>query len=177
MMVHVHLLLISLIVVVISFKGFDNLAIKVLRRPSQLTKLGLSDEWQSYIHQFPDITSSQFETLERLSSHLREWNGKVNLISRKDIDQLISSHIVPCMSISLAHRFKMGDRVIDVGTGGGLPGELMSLSLYFLPAIRMKRLVNHYSFSPSLFSQGYPWLYAILKLNLLYWTQMARKCK
>lgn len=71
---------------------------------------------------FPSVTALQWNQLEKLSECLIDWNQKVNLVSRKDIDEIIPNHIIPALSVSLCHKFSPGDKVIDIGTGGGLPG-------------------------------------------------------
>ena len=71
---------------------------------------------------FPLITEEQWGLLTDLTQELSDWNTKVNLISRKDVDRIVPNHIIPSLSISLVRQFKKGERVIDVGTGGGLPG-------------------------------------------------------
>jgi len=80
------------------------------------------NEWDKYVDRFPDISSKQWELLDDLNFKLKEWNSKVNLISRKDIEYLIPSHIIPCLAMTLVKKFDEGQKVIDVGTGGGLPG-------------------------------------------------------
>ncbi len=68
------------------------------------------------------VSSFQWDMLNTLAEHMYEWNQKVNIVSRKDTSNLIPDHIVAALSISLVHNFSCGDEVIDVGTGGGLPG-------------------------------------------------------
>lgn len=75
-----------------------------------------------YKQDFPHITSLQWKLLEALSLKLYNWNTKVNLISRKDIDSLVPNHVVPCLGISQVRVFQKGETIIDVGSGGGLPG-------------------------------------------------------
>lgn len=81
----------------------------------------------SYQSFFPDITDTQWQQLEALIFKLTDWNAKVNLISRKDIEYLVPNHIIPCLAVSLVKRFSSGEKVIDVGTGGGLPGLPMAI--------------------------------------------------
>ena len=64
----------------------------------------------------------QYDKLNQLYIITKQWNEKVNLISRKDIDYLIPNHILPSLSISLIKYFDHHDTIIDVGTGGGFPG-------------------------------------------------------
>ena len=71
---------------------------------------------------FPDLTSLQYEQLETLGPLYTDWNSKINVISRKDIDNLYEHHILHSMAIAKVIRFAPGTRLTDVGTGGGLPG-------------------------------------------------------
>ena len=71
---------------------------------------------------FPDLTSLQYEQLEALGPLYTDWNSKINVISRKDIDNLYEHHILHSMAIAKVIKFADGTRLADVGTGGGLPG-------------------------------------------------------
>lgn len=71
---------------------------------------------------FPDLTPLQDQQLTQLGDLYREWNQKINVISRKDIDHLYLHHILHSMAIAKVVEFKPGARVLDLGTGGGLPG-------------------------------------------------------
>ncbi len=71
---------------------------------------------------FPDLTPLQIRQLEALGSLYHEWNEKINVISRKDIDELYIRHILHSLALAKIIRFKAGTTLIDVGTGGGFPG-------------------------------------------------------
>jgi len=71
---------------------------------------------------FPDFTATQYEQLEVLGELYIEWNAKVNLVSRKDIEHIFDRHILHAISIHHIMRFKAGSKILDLGTGGGLPG-------------------------------------------------------
>ena len=71
---------------------------------------------------FPDITGLQLEQLLRMMDLFKAHNEKVNVVSRKDIDNIGISHILHSLAIARYIKFKPGTRVIDLGTGGGLPG-------------------------------------------------------
>lgn len=71
---------------------------------------------------FPTLTDIQRWQLEQLGSLYQEWNAKINVISRKDIDNLYERHVLHSLSIAKAIRFKSQTTVLDVGTGGGFPG-------------------------------------------------------
>jgi 16S rRNA (guanine527-N7)-methyltransferase len=71
---------------------------------------------------FTDLTDQQQERFGRLGALYEEWNAKINVISRKDIEQLYERHILHSMAIAKIIRFKPGTTILDVGTGGGFPG-------------------------------------------------------
>ncbi|MFM7431151.1 MAG: 16S rRNA (guanine(527)-N(7))-methyltransferase RsmG [Flammeovirgaceae bacterium] len=73
-------------------------------------------------HYFPEITSHQKEQFEKLGPLYREWNEKINVISRKDIDNLYINHILHSLAIAKIIQFKPNTSILDVGTGGGFPG-------------------------------------------------------
>jgi 16S rRNA (guanine527-N7)-methyltransferase len=71
---------------------------------------------------FPDLTPLQISQFEKLGPLYQEWNEKINLISRKDIDELYVRHVLHSLAIAKFIRFKSGTTLLDVGTGGGFPG-------------------------------------------------------
>ena len=71
---------------------------------------------------FPDLTEKQREQIERLKPLYEDWNAKINVISRKDMDAFYLKHVLHSMSIAKTHNFLPGQVVLDVGTGGGFPG-------------------------------------------------------
>lgn len=71
---------------------------------------------------FPDLTERQQERLTAMMRLYPEWNDKINVISRKDIDNLEESHLLHSLAIAKFIKFVPGSRVMDLGTGGGLPG-------------------------------------------------------
>ncbi|MFA5325094.1 MAG: 16S rRNA (guanine(527)-N(7))-methyltransferase RsmG [Bacteroidales bacterium] len=71
---------------------------------------------------FPNISEEQKEQFAELGPIYRDWNSKINLISRKDIDYLYLHHILHSLAIAKAFSFQSGIRILDVGTGGGFPG-------------------------------------------------------
>ena len=71
---------------------------------------------------FPDLTARQKEQLEALDALYHDWNAKINVISRKDIDQLYEHHVLHSLAIAKVIRFRPGTRILDFGTGGGFPG-------------------------------------------------------
>ncbi|MCL2073580.1 MAG: 16S rRNA (guanine(527)-N(7))-methyltransferase RsmG [Marinilabiliaceae bacterium] len=71
---------------------------------------------------FPNLSDSQKEQFETLTSLFTDWNTKINLVSRKDIDYFAEHHLLHSLSIAKFIRFTTDSKIIDVGTGGGLPG-------------------------------------------------------
>ena len=71
---------------------------------------------------FPDLTEEQNRQFLLLQSLYEEWNNKINVISRKDIDQLYERHVLHSLAIAKIIRFKDKTSILDVGTGGGFPG-------------------------------------------------------
>ncbi|HEY0976575.1 MAG TPA: 16S rRNA (guanine(527)-N(7))-methyltransferase RsmG [Flavobacteriales bacterium] len=81
------------------------------------------------LRHFPALTAQQKAHFERLGTLYPEWNERVNLISRKDIEHLYERHILHSLGIAKVYRFAPGMRIIDVGTGGGFP--LVPLAILF----------------------------------------------
>ena len=73
-------------------------------------------------HYFPQLTQTQLEQFASLDYFYRDWNSKINVISRKDIDNLYEHHVLHSLAIAKILAFKPGTSVVDVGTGGGFPG-------------------------------------------------------
>ena len=71
---------------------------------------------------FPDLSEKQKEQFALLESLYEEWNAKINVISRKDMDQLYEKHVLHSLGIAKVMEFAPGTKVLDVGTGGGFPG-------------------------------------------------------
>ena len=71
---------------------------------------------------FPNLTEKQLEQFGKLDELYRYWNSRINLISRKDIDQLYLHHVLHSLSIARVTSFKPSTAILDVGTGGGFPG-------------------------------------------------------
>ncbi|MCR4034056.1 MULTISPECIES: 16S rRNA (guanine(527)-N(7))-methyltransferase RsmG [Flavobacterium] len=71
---------------------------------------------------FPDLTDLQIEQFQKLDFLYHDWNEKINVISRKDIDSLYTKHILHSLGIAKVMKFEPGTTVLDVGTGGGFPG-------------------------------------------------------
>jgi 16S rRNA (guanine527-N7)-methyltransferase len=73
-------------------------------------------------HYFTDLSERQKKQFEQLGSLYKEWNDKINVISRKDIENIYINHVLHSLGIAKVMVFKPGTEVLDVGTGGGFPG-------------------------------------------------------
>ena len=71
---------------------------------------------------FPNLSEQQKKQFTALEGLYKEWNEKINVISRKDIDELYTRHVLHSLGIAKVISFKPGTRILDVGTGGGFPG-------------------------------------------------------
>lgn len=71
---------------------------------------------------FPDLTEDQIQKFNQLESLYQDWNLKINVVSRKDIDELYLRHVLHSLGIAKVVTFKDGSKILDVGTGGGFPG-------------------------------------------------------
>ena len=71
---------------------------------------------------FPNLTEDQISKFKKLKSLYQDWNLKINVVSRKDIDELYLRHVLHSLGIAKVITFKEGSKILDVGTGGGFPG-------------------------------------------------------
>jgi 16S rRNA (guanine527-N7)-methyltransferase len=71
---------------------------------------------------FPNLTDIQKQQFQKLEELYQDWNAKINVISRKDIDELYTKHVLHSLAIAKIQKFEPGTYVLDVGTGGGFPG-------------------------------------------------------
>lgn len=71
---------------------------------------------------FSDLSSRQYEQFSKLSELYRYWNDRINVVSRKDIDNLMEHHVLHSLAIAKFVQFDKGTKILDVGTGGGFPG-------------------------------------------------------
>ena len=80
------------------------------------------DPWATLARWFPDQAEENWVRLKEYCELLRDWNSKINLVSRKDMDRLELKHLAHCLTITKFLRLMPKARLLDVGTGGGLPG-------------------------------------------------------
>jgi len=92
---------------------------------------------------FPTLTPKQIQQFEQLEPLYKNWNSKINVISRKDIDELYVRHVLHSLGIAKVQDFQEGSSVMDVGTGGGFPGIPLAImypetEFYLIDAIAKK---------------------------------------
>lgn len=76
---------------------------------------------------FPNLTETQIQQFEALEDLYKDWNSKINVISRKDIDELYLRHVLHSLGIAKIINFTAGSSILDVGTGGGFPGVPLAI--------------------------------------------------
>ena len=84
---------------------------------------------ETVLKYFSDFTPHQVEQIRLLKEVYTEWNEKINVISRKDIDSLYEKHVLHSLAIAAIFEFEPGTQVVDLGTGGGFPG--VPLAIFF----------------------------------------------
>lgn len=84
---------------------------------------------QTVLQYFTDFSERQLQQFAALEELYKDWNSKINVISRKDIDSLYLKHVLHSLSIAATVNFKPGTKIIDIGTGGGFPG--IPLAIFF----------------------------------------------
>jgi len=100
------------------------------------------------LHYFPNLSQVQVQQFERLKDLYEEWNQQINVISRKDIDELYTRHVLHSLGIAKIIEFRPGSRIMDVGTGGGFPGIPLAIlypevDFYLIDVIAKKiKVVN-----------------------------------
>ena len=93
---------------------------------------------------FPNLEENQIEQFRKLESLYLDWNAKINVISRKDIEQLYVKHVLHSLAIAKVQKFEPGTYVLDVGTGGGFPGIPLAIlfpeTRFYLIDVIMKKV-------------------------------------
>jgi 16S rRNA (guanine527-N7)-methyltransferase len=103
---------------------------------------------EEILRQFPNLTENQRLQFEKLQFLYEDWNAKINVISRKDIDELYTRHVLHSLGIAKILEFKSGSKIMDVGTGGGFPGIPLAIlfpevDFYLIDVIAKKiKVVN-----------------------------------
>ncbi|WP_297868844.1 16S rRNA (guanine(527)-N(7))-methyltransferase RsmG [uncultured Flavobacterium sp.] len=103
---------------------------------------------EEILKQFPDLSENQILQFQKLQSLYEDWNSKINVISRKDIDELYTRHVLHSLGIAKIIEFRPGSKIMDVGTGGGFPGIPLAIlfpevDFYLIDVIAKKiKVVN-----------------------------------
>ena len=103
---------------------------------------------EAILKQFPDLSENQILQFQKLQGLYEDWNAKINVISRKDIDELYTRHVLHSLGIAKIMEFRPGSKIMDVGTGGGFPGIPLAIlfpevDFYLIDVIAKKiRVVN-----------------------------------
>jgi 16S rRNA (guanine527-N7)-methyltransferase len=97
---------------------------------------------------FPDLSEKQVLQFKQLDSHYKEWNAQINVVSRKDIEELYVRHVLHSLGIAKVLSFKPKSNILDIGTGGGFPGIPLAIlfpetNFYLVDSIGKKiKVVN-----------------------------------
>jgi 16S rRNA (guanine527-N7)-methyltransferase len=96
------------------------------------------------LKQFPELTDNQIVQFKKLEELYNDWNSKINVISRKDIAELYTKHVLHSLAIAKIQKFVPGSYVLDVGTGGGFPGIPLAIMFpetrFYLIDIILKKI-------------------------------------
>ena len=99
---------------------------------------------EEILKQFPNLTENQIQQFQKLEALYYDWNAKINVISRKDIDQLYTKHVLHSLAIAKIQPFEAGTYILDVGTGGGFPGIPLAIlfpeTRFYLIDIILKKI-------------------------------------
>ena len=95
---------------------------KLVIFPLPLHQIGKNMNADIIFQYFPELSDTQREQFNQLDALYRDWNAKINVISRKDIDNLYPHHVLHSLGIAKVISFRPGTKIMDIGTGGGFPG-------------------------------------------------------
>ena len=99
---------------------------------------------EEILKQFPKLTENQILQFQKLEALYQDWNAKINVISRKDIDELYTKHVLHSLAIAKIQPFEPGTYILDVGTGGGFPGIPLAIlfpeTRFYLVDIILKKI-------------------------------------
>lgn len=82
---------------------------------------------EEILNYFPDLTELQRAQFQQLPALYKDWNLKINVVSRKDIDEIYLRHVLHSLGIAKVQPFNAGAKILDVGTGGGFPGVPLAI--------------------------------------------------
>ncbi|WP_298365327.1 16S rRNA (guanine(527)-N(7))-methyltransferase RsmG [uncultured Lutibacter sp.] len=103
---------------------------------------------ETILSHFSNLSDIQIEQFSKLEALYKDWNSQINVISRKDIDELYTKHVLHSLGIAKVQEFKPGANILDVGTGGGFPGIPLAIlfpksNFYLVDSIGKKiKVVN-----------------------------------
>ena len=99
---------------------------------------------EEILNQFPNLSENQIHQFDKLYALYQDWNSKINVISRKDINELYTKHVLHSLAIAKIIQFEPGTYVLDVGTGGGFPGIPLAIMFpetrFYLIDIILKKI-------------------------------------
>lgn len=99
---------------------------------------------EEILKQFPNLTENQILQFQKLEALYQDWNAKINVISRKDINELYTKHVLHSLAIAKIQPFEPGTYILDVGTGGGFPGIPLAIlfpeTRFYLIDIILKKI-------------------------------------
>ena len=99
---------------------------------------------EEILKQFPELSETQIAQFRKLEELYNDWNAKINVISRKDIDELYTKHVLHSLAIAKIQKFNPGTYILDVGTGGGFPGIPLAIlfpeTRFYLIDIILKKI-------------------------------------
>ena len=99
---------------------------------------------EEILKQFPNLTENQILQFQKMEELYYDWNAKINVISRKDIDELYTKHVLHSLALAKIQSFESGTYVLDVGTGGGFPGIPLAIlfpeTRFYLIDIILKKI-------------------------------------